>query len=146
MFTKALHHLGQDMRTSNACHGFNFHRRDLDFSDIVSKTMTVTNLNFKHCKIFRIWVVYPLKLLDRVVSGVRFRTGGVFECDIAHRRSVAVLSMLSKNCLTRCTLLMVLYLWRVCQRGFVFYYFSISLLSVDRLLVLWGWGIWTDKV
>ena len=30
-----------------------------------------------------------LKLLDRVVSGARFLTEGVFECDIAHRRSVA---------------------------------------------------------
>ena len=40
-----------------------------------------------------------LKLLDRAVSGVRFLTGGVFECDIAHRRSVAVLCMLYK---TRC--------------------------------------------
>ena len=38
----------------------------------------------------------PLKLLDRVVSGVRFLTGGVFECDISHRRSVAVLCMLYK--------------------------------------------------
>ena len=27
---------------------------------------------------------YP-KLLDRVVSGARFLTGDVFECDIAHR-------------------------------------------------------------
>ena len=35
-----------------------------------------------------------LKLLDRAVSGPRFLTGGVFECDIAHRRSVAVLCML----------------------------------------------------
>ena len=26
-----------------------------------------------------------LKLLDRSVSGARFLTGGVFECDIAHR-------------------------------------------------------------
>ena len=34
-----------------------------------------------------------LKLLDRVVSGVRFLAGGVFECDISHRRSVAVLCM-----------------------------------------------------
>ena len=34
-----------------------------------------------------------LKLLDRAVSGARFLTGGVFECDIAHRRSVAVLCM-----------------------------------------------------
>ena len=32
--------------------------------------------------------------LDRAVSGARFLTGGVFECDIAHRRSVPVLCML----------------------------------------------------
>ena len=32
-----------------------------------------------------------LKLLDRAVSCARFLTGGVFECDISHRRSVAVL-------------------------------------------------------
>ena len=37
-----------------------------------------------------------LKLLDRAVSGARFLTRGVFECDIAHRRSVAVLCMLYK--------------------------------------------------
>ena len=37
-----------------------------------------------------------LKLLDRAVSGPRFLTGGVFECDISHRRSVAVLCMLYK--------------------------------------------------
>ena len=37
-----------------------------------------------------------LKLLDRAVSGARFLTGGVFECDIVHRRSVAVLCMLYK--------------------------------------------------
>ena len=36
------------------------------------------------------------KLLDRAVSGARFLTGGVFECDISHRRSVAVLFMLYK--------------------------------------------------
>ena len=35
-----------------------------------------------------------LKLLDRVVSGARFLTGGVFECDIAHHRSVAVRCMM----------------------------------------------------
>ena len=40
-----------------------------------------------------------LKLLDRAVSGSRFLTGGVFECDIANRRSVTVLCMLYK---TRC--------------------------------------------
>ena len=32
-----------------------------------------------------------LKLLDRVVGDDSFLTGGVFECDLAHRRSVAVL-------------------------------------------------------
>ena len=37
-----------------------------------------------------------LKLLDRAVSGARFLTRGVFECEIAHRRSVAVLCMLYK--------------------------------------------------
>ena len=37
-----------------------------------------------------------LKLLERAVSGARFLTGGVFECDIVHRRSVAVLCMLYK--------------------------------------------------
>ena len=39
---------------------------------------------------------YHLKLLDRAVSGARFLTLGVFECDISHRRSVAVLCMLYK--------------------------------------------------
>ena len=42
-----------------------------------------------------------LKLLDRVVISARFQTGGVFECDIAHHRSVAVLCMLYK---IRCNL------------------------------------------
>ena len=37
-----------------------------------------------------------LKLLDHAVSGARFLTVDVFECDIAHRRSVAVLCMLYK--------------------------------------------------
>ena len=37
-----------------------------------------------------------LKLLDRPVSGARFLTGGVFECDISYRRSVAVLCVLDK--------------------------------------------------
>ena len=32
-----------------------------------------------------------LKLLDRAVSGARFLTGGVFECDISHRSSVYAL-------------------------------------------------------
>ena len=37
-----------------------------------------------------------LKLLDRAVSGASFLTGGVFECDIAHHRSVALLCMMYK--------------------------------------------------
>ena len=35
-----------------------------------------------------------LKLLDCAVSGTRFPTGGVFVCDIAHLRFVAVLCIL----------------------------------------------------
>ena len=38
-----------------------------------------------------------LKLQDCTVSGAWFLTGGVFECDIAHHRSVAVLCMLYKS-------------------------------------------------
>ena len=41
-----------------------------------------------------------LRLLDRVASGASFLTGGVFECDLAHRRYVAVLFILYK---IRCT-------------------------------------------
>ena len=37
-----------------------------------------------------------LRLLDRVVRGASFLTVGVFVCDLAHRRSVAVLRMLYK--------------------------------------------------
>ena len=37
-----------------------------------------------------------LRLLDHVVSGVSYLTGGVFECDLSLRRSVAVLCMLYK--------------------------------------------------
>ena len=37
-----------------------------------------------------------LKLLDRVLSGARFLTGSVVECDISHRWSVAILCMLYK--------------------------------------------------
>ena len=61
--------------------------------------------------------VTHLKLLDRAVSGAQFLTGGVFECDITHRRYVAVLCMLYKIRCNRCTLLMVLYLVHMCQCG-----------------------------
>ena len=37
-----------------------------------------------------------LKLLDRVVNGACFLTGGRLDCELAHRRSVAVLCMLYK--------------------------------------------------
>ena len=42
-----------------------------------------------------------LKLLDRVVSGAYFIAGGVLNCNLFHRRSVAVLCMLYK---IRCNL------------------------------------------
>ena len=58
-----------------------------------------------------------LKLLDRAVSGARFLTGGVFECDIAHRRFVPILCMMFKIWCTRCTFLLVLHLDRTCQCG-----------------------------
>ena len=37
-----------------------------------------------------------LELLDRVVSGACFLAGGVLNCNLSHRRSVAVLCMLYK--------------------------------------------------
>ena len=37
-----------------------------------------------------------LKLLNHAVSGASFQTDCMFECDIAHRRSVAALCMLYK--------------------------------------------------
>ena len=52
---------------------------------------------------------------DRVVSGARFLTGGVFDCDIDHRRSVQYSVCCIRSGVTRCTLLKVLYLCRVCQ-------------------------------
>ena len=59
-----------------------------------------------------------LKPLDRAVSGARFLTGDVFECDISHRRSVAVLRMLNKiRCNPVHPLNMVLYLDHMCQCG-----------------------------
>ena len=39
---------------------------------------------------------YTRKLLDHVVSGACFLAGGVLNCDLSHRRSVAVLCMLYK--------------------------------------------------
>ena len=47
-----------------------------------------------------------LKLLDHIVSGASFSTGGVFECDLEHRRSVSVLCVLYKS---RCNQMHPLY-------------------------------------
>ena len=57
-----------------------------------------------------------LKLQDRAVRGAWFLTGGVFECDISHRRSVAVLCMIYK---IRCNPVHPLNgaRDRMCQRG-----------------------------
>ena len=57
------------------------------------------------------------RLPIHTVSGARFLTGGVFECDISHRRSVAVLCMLYKIRCYRYTRLMMRYLDRMCQCG-----------------------------
>ena len=46
------------------------------------------------------------KILDRIVSGASVLTAGVFECDLAHRRSVAVLCMVYKF---RCNPMLSLY-------------------------------------
>ena len=46
--------------------------------------------------------IHTLNYWTVQVSGARFLTRGVFECDIAHRRSVAVLCMLYK---IRCNLM-----------------------------------------
>ena len=58
-----------------------------------------------------------LKLLDRAVSGARFFSGVVFEWDIVHRGSVAVLCSCITSGVTQCTRFMVLYLDRICQCG-----------------------------
>ena len=52
---------------------------------------------FEYCS--AVWcsaAVSHLKLLDRVVRSAGFLAGGVLECSLAHRRSVAELCMLFK--------------------------------------------------
>ena len=59
-----------------------------------------------------------LKLLDRVVSGASLLIGGVFECDLAQRRSLAMLcTCCTISGVTRCILFMVLFLCRMCRCG-----------------------------
>ena len=57
-----------------------------------------------------------LKLLDRVVSGASFLTSGVFEGDLAYRRSVYYVCS-TRSGVTRRALNMVLYLCRTCRCG-----------------------------
>ena len=58
-----------------------------------------------------------VKLFDRVVNRACFLTSGRLDCDLAHRRSVAILCMLYKIRCTQCTHSKVLYLCRMCQQG-----------------------------
>ena len=61
----------------------------------------------KYCSAVWCWAAdTQIKLLYRVVSGASFLTDGVFVCDIAHRRSVAVLCM---PCKIRCNPMHPLY-------------------------------------
>ena len=57
-----------------------------------------------------------LKLLDRVVRVAVFLADGVLECNLAHRRSVAVLCRLFKIRVTQCILRAVHCLCRMCRR------------------------------
>ena len=58
-----------------------------------------------------------LELLDSVVSGASFLTGGMSECDIAYRQYVALLCILKKMRCNPMTLFMVLHLIRMGQWG-----------------------------
>ena len=58
-----------------------------------------------------------LKLLDRVVSGACFLAGGVLNCNLSHRRSVAVLCMLYKIGCYPMHHFVALYLCLMCQSG-----------------------------
>ena len=67
------------------------------------------------------------KLLDRVVSGARFETGGVFENDIAHSRYVALLCMLNKiRCNPMHLLYMVLYKYCICASAGYMRWFGLT--------------------
>ena len=57
-----------------------------------------------------------LKLLDRAVSGARFLTGGVFSVTLLIDPWQSCVCFIRSGVI-RCTLLMVLYLDRMCQRG-----------------------------
>ena len=61
--------------------------------------------------------IHTLKLLDRAVSGAWFLTGAVFECDIVDPWQYCVCCI--RSGVTRCNLVMVLYLDRTSQCGFL---------------------------
>ena len=68
-------------------------------SKIASWEMLSGVLSCQFWSFFAVWCSAAdthIKLRDRAVSGARFLTGGVFECDIFHRRSVAVMCMFYK--------------------------------------------------
>ena len=59
-----------------------------------------------------------LTLLDRVVSVACFLAGGVLNCNLSHRRSVAVLCMLYKIRCNRSTHFVALYLCLMASPGY----------------------------
>ena len=90
------------------------------------------------------------ELLDRVVTCAHLLNEGVFECAIAHRRSVAVLCMLYRSDVTRCTHFMMFF-QRACDvpvritRGVLVITFDSSLQNMvvpqelySPLSALWG--------
>ena len=98
-----------------------------------------------------------LKLLCRVVSGARFLTGGVFVCDIGHRRSVAVLCMLYKIRCNPTHLLYVIYQFAMCQCGlhpvhWLHIGIFMSLLAAEHRSTTWlllpshAGSLWSDLV
>ena len=89
-----------------------------------------------------------IKLLGSGFSGASFLTGGVFECDIPHRRSVAVLRILYRSCVTRCTHFIAFYLGYMSKCGLPprcsgrtsAYLFDSSLQDIySPLIVLWNY-------
>ena len=72
----------------------------------------------EHCSAVWCPAAYThLTLLDRAVSGSRFLTGGVLECDIAHLRSDSTVYAGEDHGVTLYILFMVLSLCRMCQCG-----------------------------
>ena len=95
-----------------------------------------------------------LKQLDWAISGAQFLTGGVFECDIFHHRSVAVLCMLYK---IRCNLVHPLnaalpgpYVPALVTRGaLVAHWYTYAqphckTLQYSRTFILFSVSLWND--